>query len=167
MKKVDILKPCPCGSGINFENCCQPHLLGLEKPTTAEKLLRSRYTAFVAGELDYIYDTHHPEKKEDIDKEAIESWSKESSWHELEILNSEKGQEDDDEGNIEFIAKYTQEGKTYSHRETSIFKKVDDTWYFYDVKKNLPIKKDNKVGRNDPCFCGSGIKFKKCHGKAA
>jgi preprotein translocase subunit SecA len=28
-----------------------------------------------------------------------------------------------------------------------------------------PRKVDNKVGRNDPCPCGSGKKFKKCHGQ--
>jgi preprotein translocase subunit SecA len=28
-----------------------------------------------------------------------------------------------------------------------------------------PAKSENKVGRNDPCPCGSGKKFKKCHGK--
>ncbi len=27
------------------------------------------------------------------------------------------------------------------------------------------VKKDRKVGRNDPCPCGSGKKYKKCHGK--
>jgi preprotein translocase subunit SecA len=31
-----------------------------------------------------------------------------------------------------------------------------------------PIKNDTpKLGRNDPCWCGSGLKFKKCHGKDA
>lgn len=27
------------------------------------------------------------------------------------------------------------------------------------------VENDNKIGRNDPCYCGSGIKYKKCHGK--
>jgi len=165
--KIDILKPCPCGTGIIFENCCQPLILGLEKARTAQRLLRSRYTAFVAGEVDYIHKTHHPEKISDIDKEAVKDWAENSHWHGLEVVNIERGQEKDDEGVIQFIAKYTQEGKTYNHDEISVFKKLDGEWYFYDVQKNQPIKKDNKVGRNDPCFCGSGIKFKKCHGKAA
>jgi len=61
-------------TGINFENCCQPHLLGLEKPTTAEKLMRSRYTAFVAGKMDYVVNTHHPETVGELDKKAITAW---------------------------------------------------------------------------------------------
>jgi len=165
--KPDILKPCPCGSGINFENCCQPLLLGLEKATTAEKLLRSRYSAFVAGDVDYIYNSHHPEKIKDINKEAVREWVENSEWHGLEIKNIEDGTENDEESVLEFVARYTQDGKTYNHHEISLFKKKDGQWFFYDIQKNKPIKTVQKVGRNDPCFCGSGKKFKKCHGKAA
>ena len=32
------------------------------------------------------------------------------------------------------------------------------------LNKRTPIKVDKKVGRNEPCPCGSGKKFKKCHG---
>ena len=35
-----------------------------------------------------------------------------------------------------------------------------------DVKKQ-PVRNDNKVGRNDPCPCGSGKKYKNCHGREA
>ena len=31
-------------------------------------------------------------------------------------------------------------------------------------EKKQPIKVDKKVGRNEPCPCGSGLKYKKCHG---
>jgi preprotein translocase subunit SecA len=31
--------------------------------------------------------------------------------------------------------------------------------------KSVPIRVEKKLGRNDPCFCGSGKKFKNCHGK--
>ena len=34
-----------------------------------------------------------------------------------------------------------------------------------EQKSNTPIKVDKKVGRNDPCPCGSGLKYKNCHGK--
>lgn len=167
MQKAEVLKPCPCGTGINYENCCQPHILGLEKPSSAEKLMRSRYSAFVAGEVDYIMSTHHPEKVKEIDRQGVQDWSDSSQWLGLEILSTDAGGAKDDEGLVEFEAKYIQEGKTYNHKEISLFKKVDGQWYFFDVQKNQPIKKDAKIGRNDPCHCGSGQKFKKCHGKAA
>lgn len=166
-KNMKVMETCPCGSGLVFENCCQPHILGLEKPLTAEKLMRSRYTAFVVGAVDYILETHHPDKKKEIDRQGIKDWSEKSQWLGLEILNTDKGQVGDEEGIVEFAAHYIQEGKTYNHHEVSLFKKVDDSWYFFDIHKNRPVKKDDKVGRNDPCHCGSGMKFKKCHGKAA
>ena len=165
MQKAEILKPCPCGSGINFESCCQPHILGLEQPLTAEKLLRSRYTAFVAGETDYIMSTHHPEKIKEFDKQGIIDWAKNSVWNGLEVISTEQGSETDDEGIVEFKANYIQAGATYNHHEKSLFKKADGKWYFYDVQKNQPIRIENKIGRNDPCSCGSGKKLKKCCGK--
>ncbi|MBF0107048.1 MAG: YchJ family protein [Deltaproteobacteria bacterium] len=163
MQKAEILAPCPCGTGINYENCCQPHILGLEKPLSAEKLLRSRYTAFVAGETDYIKTTHHPDTAKDLDMQSIIEWSRNSSWLSLEIINIDESTEKDTTF-IEFCAKYTQKDGTHHHNETSIFKKKDDTWFFYDVKKNKPIVKDPAPGRNDPCTCGSGKKYKKCCG---
>jgi preprotein translocase subunit SecA len=32
---------------------------------------------------------------------------------------------------------------------------------------NVPVRKEKKIGRNDPCPCGSGKKYKKCHGRDA
>ena len=34
-----------------------------------------------------------------------------------------------------------------------------------EAKSNMPVHVDKQVGRNDPCPCGSGKKFKNCHGK--
>ena len=34
-----------------------------------------------------------------------------------------------------------------------------------EQKANAPVKVDKQVGRNDPCPCGSGKKYKNCHGK--
>lgn len=33
-----------------------------------------------------------------------------------------------------------------------------------EQQKRQPVRKEEKVGRNDPCPCGSGKKYKKCHG---
>ena len=38
---------------------------------------------------------------------------------------------------------------------------VDDT---RELQKTQPIRVENKIGRNDPCPCGSGKKYKNCHG---
>ncbi len=163
IQKAELMQPCPCESGIIFENCCQPYLLGLQKAETAEVLLRARYSAFVSGNIDYIIETHHPEKRNEIDRNSVSEWAKGSQWHGLNVLSVVGGAATDSEGTIEFIAKYTQDGKSYEHRECSLFKKHDGAWYFFDIAKNLPIKNTQKIGANDPCFCGSGKKYKKCH----
>ena len=90
---------------------------------------------------------------------------KQSTWHGLEVVETVNGAEKDDEGIVEFIARYTQEGTTHKHHERSLFKKQDDQWYFFDIEKNLPIVNESRIGRNDPCVCGSGKKYKKCCGK--
>ncbi|MBU0505139.1 MAG: YchJ family protein [bacterium] len=164
MNKIKIMDPCPCGTGINYENCCQPYLLGSEKPDTAEKLLRSRYTAYVVGNTDYIFETHHPETVSTLDKQGVIEWSRDSKWLNLEIIKVDDSLKSSGETLIEFAAQYSQEGVVHRHREVSLFKKEKDTWFFYDMKKNPPLVKENKIGRNDPCPCGSGKKYKKCCG---
>ncbi len=165
-KKTENANPCPCQSGQEFNQCCEVFLKGTQKPETAEKLLRSRYTAFVLGNVDYIMTTHHTKTIGEIDRNGIEEWSRSATWHGLEIKSIEQGTAKDDEGTIEFVARYTQEGRTYNHHEFSLFKKDNGEWKFYDIKKNQPVKTENRIGRNDPCICGSGKKYKKCHGEA-
>ena len=63
------------------------------------------------------------------------------------------------------VAKVTQESRaaTEAVNETG---KVDQVAENEAEKpKRMPIVKPKKVGRNDPCPCGSGLKFKNCHGK--
>ena len=80
------------------------------------------------------------------------------------ILKTEKGQETDTEGTVEFIANYILEGKEQRHHELSEFRKDKDFWYFVDGKtiQSTVRRTEPKIGRNDPCPCGSGKKFKKC-----
>lgn len=164
MHKANVLQPCPCGMGMNYENCCQPLILGLHRAETAPELLRSRYTAFVVNKIDYLLTTHHPETVHEVSRQSISEWAQ-SRWLGLEIVKTEKGTKDDDEGSVDFIARYEQGGKSYAHAESSLFKKHEGQWYFYNVLKTPPIKRENKLGRNELCFCGSGQKYKNCHGR--
>lgn len=159
-KKSDV---CPCGSELAFSKCCEPYLSGSKKVPTAEALLRSRYTAFVTGNVDYILETHHPETRDQIKREEVEDWSKNSEWKGLKIIHVERGGSKDEDGIIDFVAGYIQAGRGVEHREKSEFRKHAGAWYFYDVYKQKPIRHDEpQTGRNDPCPCGSGKKFKKC-----
>jgi SEC-C motif-containing protein len=158
---------CPCGSGKPFAACCEPFLRGAALPPTAEALMRSRYTAYAVNQIDYIGTTDHPSRKGEFDRESAATWATKSEWTGLEIKDVVGGLESNDQGVVEFIAKFSIAGKPQQHRERSTFARIDNRWYYVDggVPPQKPFKNDAvSLGRNDPCHCGSGKKFKKCHG---
>ena len=158
---------CHCGKTGPYEVCCAPYIQGIDQPPTAEALMRSRYSAYVVGAIDYIIDTNDPNEIEKVDRESTESWSKQSEWHGLEVMNVEDGGENDSKGVVEFVADFTYEEERQKHHEVAHFRKKNDRWYYADgnVKKGETfVREAPKVGRNDPCVCGSGKKFKKCCG---
>jgi SEC-C motif-containing protein len=161
---------CPCGSGAALAQCCLPMIQGKKKAPTAEALLRSRYTAFTRGDIDYILATHHTKTRGEIKREEIEEWSKNSKWLGLEIQQKAGGEASDDQGQIVFLARYEADGKVNDHWEHSLFQKENGEWRFVDAQgvQQGPIRRTApKIGRNDPCTCGSGKKYKKCCGAAA
>lgn len=156
---------CPCGSTLSYAKCCEPLIKGVAPATTAESLMRSRYTAYTKAAIDYLYATTHPEHRKGYDHEGTRTWAESSEWLGLEIVSS-RGGEEDSLGEVEFIARYREDGNETSHHERGKFKKLDGSWYFTEGKMVTasPII-SNKVGRNEPCPCGSGSKYKKCCGK--
>lgn len=158
------MSSCPCKSGKNLESCCGPYISGKKPAPTAEALMRSRYTAYATGEIDYVEKTSAPEALREFDREASQQWAKQSEWTGLEVVSTTKGQESDSDGIVEFIAHYTIAGKSVPHHEISEFRKENGQWLFVDGKVvRDPVRNEGpKVGRNDPCPCGSGKKYKKC-----
>lgn len=158
------MSQCHCGSEKKFEDCCSPYLNGAEPAPTAEALMRSRYSAFVVQNVDYLFETHHADTRHELSLPDIESWAKNSEWLSLEVRSVEAGSVDDTEGKVEFVATYLIEGKRHDHHEMGEFKRVDGIWFFHDGKmvSQNSIRTGPKVGRNDPCPCGSGKKYKKC-----
>lgn len=169
---IQSSSPCPCCSGQKYSECCQPFHDNKSNAPTAEKLMRSRYSAYVVGNIDYIEKTHIAGTgKDDFDRDAATKWSQTAKWLGLEVKSTKAGKESDQTGEVEFIAKYEIEGKAQEHYEIGLFEKKDSVW-FYKEAKNLgqagPIRREQpKVGRNDPCPCGSGKKYKKCCEAAA
>jgi SEC-C motif-containing protein len=163
---------CPCGSGKEYGACCEPVIRKRLPAKTAEALMRARYSAYVAHEIDFIIDSCEryagdPKKGNDIDYNATKSWSEESVWHGLKILATEKGGEADDEGIVEFEAVYTRKGLRDVHHETAEFKKADGAWIYSGgkIKAMTVVREGKKIGRNEPCPCGSGKKYKQCCGR--
>lgn len=167
---LNAQSPCPCGSSLLLSACCMPRIQGKSNPTTAEDLLRARYTAFVTGDVDYILKSHHSRTSKDLSRDEVEQWSKNSEWMGLTIHKKEKGEASDSSGIIEFHVRYQarDKKKPTDHYERSLFEKEGSEWKFVDAEgaeSGTPIRRtEPKVGRNDPCSCGSGKKFKKCCG---
>ena len=161
------MESCPCGSGQAYIECCHPIIQGGQVAQTAEALMRSRYCAYVKAEIDYIYDTTHASQRSKFNREESLAWSRKAEWQALEILRTEDGGPEDDSGIVEFVARYREKGKAVQHHEIAEFTREDGRWYFVDghaPKPSQSIRQGPKVGRNDPCPCGSGKKYKKCCG---
>jgi SEC-C motif-containing protein len=161
---------CSCDTQKPFSLCCQPVLLGVKIAETPADLMRARYTAFVKQEIDFILNTVSPSTRKSFDRKGIEDWSRDTDWAGLEIVATEKGGVDDEKGQVEFIARFREKGEVKKHHELATFVKVNGSWFFEDGR-TPPIKQviseGPKIGRNDPCHCGSGKKFKKCHGSSS
>ena len=130
--------------------------------------MRARYTSYVKQEIDFIINTcEDSDEVAEIDRKATEDWSKNSTWHGLQILRTEKGTESDEEGIVEFEATYTRKQIRDVHHELAYFKKVNGDWMYSvgQLKTTTVVREGAKIGRNDPCPCGSGKKYKKCCGK--
>lgn len=157
---------CPCGTGRPYSDCCEPLINGTRPAATAEELMRSRYSAYTKAEVAYILNTTHPDHRGDFDEKGTREWAENSVWEGLEIRNVWGGGAEDSEGKVEFVASYRDKSVRRSHHELAEFKKEDGSWYFVDGVgvKPEPLK-SAKVGRNEPCPCGSGQKYKKCCGK--
>src|SRR5687768_10774033 len=109
---------CPCGSGLDLAACCGPWLDGGDAPT-APALMRSRYTAYVRGAIDYIVRTHDPGTRTRLDVDALRRWSRDTQWLGLEILSAARGAEADADGIVEFVARGVTDGAPFAQRERS------------------------------------------------
>jgi SEC-C motif-containing protein len=172
---------CPCGSNFPYTDCCGPLVRETSFADTAEDLMRSRFTAYATKNWSYLVNTLHPDEQDNKTVEGIASHNENIEWHKLEILSSKAGQFDDQRGEVTFVASYSEQGARKTMQETSTFLKVEGRWYYSEKNSQLQktpaekikpaepkqpfIRENAKVGRNDPCPCNSGKKFKKCCGK--
>ncbi len=159
---------CPCGSAKELSQCCGPYHDGASVPT-AVALMRSRYSAFVLGLGQYLFDTLSVEQQADFDIEEFNTSNGDTKWMGLNIRKTSDGGEADDAGTVEFVARYKVQKDVIAHHELAMFKRIDGRWVFTDCIMNPKEAQAiaTKVGRNDPCPCGSGKKYKKCCGAAA
>ena len=127
-------------------------------------LLTSTINAIMAQRL---VRTLHPDHRSDWDRDATRRWSDSAEWLGLEIVATEAGETGDELGWVEFVAHFKERGEFKRHQERSRFQRHAGRWYYVDGEVPKPQTQRHaapRVGRNDPCPCGSGKKFKKCCG---
>lgn len=117
-------EPCPCGSDQSYGACCAPLHQGQARATTAEQLMRSRYSAFAKGDVDYLMATHPDEHTPPGQRRReLRASCRQTRWLGLEILSVERGGVDDLEGTVSFEAHFQASGQRSSLREMSLFQR--------------------------------------------
>lgn len=125
--------------------------------------MRSRYTAFTQGNSDYLLKTMKGDPLKHFNAEQVGKWSKSVEWMGLEVYNSSIDVKNPNRGTVHFKASFKENNQLQAIEENSLFSKINDRWFYIGsvTSKSSP---NSKQGRNDPCRCGSGIKYKKCCG---
>jgi SEC-C motif-containing protein len=118
------------------------------------------------GNLDYIDRTQAPEL-EGEDEPDLRPVLEETTWRGLEVLRVEAGGVEDQVGQVEFVFRYRRRGRDFMQHELSQFRRDNGQWIYQSSEMNpkSPPRQVSKPGRNDPCSCGSGKKYKKCCGQ--
>ena len=155
---------CPCCSNKKYADCCGRFIDGSQYPATPEELMRSRYTAFTEANIDYIVATMKSKAAENFDALEAKQWAQKVKWTKLDVI---KSNHHGTQGTVEFIAYFIDDNEEQIVHELSEFRFENGHWYYVDgivpEEKSAPITA-TKIGRNDPCSCGSGKKYKKCCG---
>ena len=131
--------------------------------------MRSRYTAYVKHDIAHLERSLSKEQKADFSAKDAKAWAESSEWLGLTITGTEAGGPDDTEGKVSFVAKFKAAGEVREHVETALFTRELGRWVYagQEEQPSATVRREGpKVGRNDPCPCGSGKKYKKCCGAA-
>ncbi|CAM3136241.1 YchJ family protein [Rariglobus hedericola] len=154
-------QPCSCGSGIDFALCCEPIISGKRPAATAEQLMRARFTAHVANENKFLHYTYLPSSRQPfVEDDGVGPLG----WTKL-VIHSHEPDVKPGISYVDFTAYYAEKEATGALHEKSEFQLIDGKWLFTRTLRQgpAPIKSSApKAGRNDPCPCGSGKKYKQC-----
>lgn len=119
------INQCPCGNLTTYHLCCEPYHLGNKHASSAEILMRSRYSAYVFPNGEYLMKTTLPAKRKFHSAEEMEDWGKQNNWISLEIIDSSQPHI------VEFRATYRDINQQIQiHHERSTFQKLSDKWYY-------------------------------------
>ena len=119
-------KVCYCGSSNSYKECCEKFINSSQNASTAEALMRSRYSAYATQAVGYLIATTAVFQRKLLIKSDILEWSQSNKWNKLEIIEAT-------ENTVEFKAYYTDSNNlSYIHHEKSTFIIEDGKWYYVD-----------------------------------
>ncbi|MBK6695030.1 MAG: SEC-C domain-containing protein [Myxococcales bacterium] len=129
-------KPCPCQSGVRYEACCRPLHTADALPSSAEALMRSRFAAFVLGDVDYLVATLAPEHEDLAAPRAalvqtLRETCRTARFMGLTIVSAN---ESGDGAWVQFRARVFSGGQDRSFEETSEFRRVDGAWRYVGAR---------------------------------
>ena len=92
-----VLSPlCPCGSALEYSSCCQRYLAGAQLAPDPSQLMRSRYSAFVMKDADYLIKTWHPSCQAQQFRADLENGFTRTQWHGLTVFAADKSKSPDE-----------------------------------------------------------------------
>ncbi|MDE5422617.1 YchJ family protein [Ancylomarina sp. DW003] len=124
------MKNCICGRPLTYEDCCGVYHSGKRVAQTAEDLMRSRYSAFVLADVDYIMRTYATETRPNSERNEIKEWAASVMWLGLQIISTKDGTIGDSEGRVKFKALYSEAGKIHEMIEDSFFRFEKGQWFY-------------------------------------
>lgn len=141
---------CPCGSGQLIKYCCGKYINYSQYPDTPEQLMRSRYTAYVLKNEEYLINSWHRSTR----PPSIELQSDTNQWKKLKIISALGNK-------VQFVAYFetimNAKDHLFSLYEESLF--IKEEHLFYLEGNDL---KTTEITKNMPCPCRSGKKYKRC-----
>lgn len=129
-KEIAVSQLCLCCSNRTYQKCCGLFINEGILPPTPEALMRSRYTAYASGKIEYIKDTMRGNASVGFDPEDALQWAQSVEWLGLEVVQTQFPDNTDERGFVEFVAKYSWNNKEHKLHELSEFKKIAGQWYY-------------------------------------
>ncbi|WP_440099041.1 YchJ family protein [Streptosporangium sp. H16] len=116
---------CPCGLPAEYGDCCGRLHRGEASATTAEALMRSRFSAFSVGDGEYLLRSWHPSTRP-----PVVELDRSVRWTRLEVLETTGGSSFHTEGTVRFRAHYVERGKEGHMEEHSRFARHAGDWVY-------------------------------------
>ena len=124
---------CPCGGipkGARYAACCQPYIAGLDAAPTAERLMRSRYSAYALGHAEYVLATWHPNTRPADLALPAPGTPHATRWIRLAVHSH--AQLTATESQVTFTATYREDGRAHRMEECSRFVLEEGRWFYVD-----------------------------------